>query len=257
MIETLLDEFKVPALARSYNVLHDIHDLRRIISFVYDWCELEKLSKPNLHDLVNKILIKKYKGETTLKAKLVEQFVNQKVTAAFEIRVNKSRADFLTINGHSKSFEIKSELDNLYRLRKQVSDYEKVFDYNFIVIDEKHYAKAISIIPARYGVIVLRGTKLTQDRKGALNNRHDVKRQISLFTKQEFKQSFKIDGITEDEVIINFSDQEINTIFKEMLKKRYAKRWSFLVSNASHINAIDYQFFFSHNVDPRLIYGHY
>jgi hypothetical protein len=40
-----------------------------------------------------------------------------------------------------------------------------------------------------------------------------------------------------------------------MLKRRYAKRWKFLVENKKSIYGIDYQFFFQHNIEPNVIYG--
>jgi len=256
MIETaLLKDSTITALARSYHILQDANSLRKIVACASSNNSLETISKPDLHSLINNILLEKYRGEAILKAKLVKLFINKKVTAAFEIKVNKSRVDFLTINGYTRSFEIKSELDNLKKLSKQIDDYEKVFDYNYIVVDGKHYDKAIAIVPERYGVMVLHENQLFEDRKGELNDLHDVKRQLSLFTKQEFKQAFRFQGITEEDILMNFTDQEINCFFKEMLKRRYSKRWSFLVDNKAKINAIDYQYFFQHNIEPALIYG--
>jgi hypothetical protein len=177
------------------------------------------------------------------------------VIAAFEIRVNNSRVDFLTINGDTKSFEIKSELDNLQKLTKQISDYEKVFDYNYVVIDEKHYSKAVKLIPRRYGIFVLHGNILTEDRPAELNSRLDPLMQLKLFTKKELSQTFKVPGVTIEELYGNYEVDEINDAFKKMLKNRYVKRWKFLVDNKKTIHAIDYQFFFKHNIQPSIIYG--
>jgi hypothetical protein len=251
----LLSANMISSLARSYNPLGSVQQLRNLLSVGITDFEINLVQKVNLHRIINDILIKCYKGEATLKAKLVDKFIKSKVTAAFEIRVNKSRADFLTINGDSVSFEIKSELDNLNKLAKQISDYEKVFDFNYVVIDERHFSKAVEIIPQRYGIMLLRKGKLVNQRKGERNNKHDVVRQLELFSKKEFNQAFPIPGISKEEVVVNFTDEEINDQFKHMLKLRYSKRWTFLVENAENINPIDYQFFFQHNLTPSLIYG--
>lgn len=255
MIErNFLSANMVSSLARSYNPLESCQSLQNLLLTGTSQSNIQGLTKSDLHRVINDIVIRHHKGETTLKAKLVDKFIKSKVTAAFEIRVNKSRADFLTINGDSKSFEIKSELDNLTKLAKQVSDYEKVFDFNYVVIDQRHYVKAMEIIPERYGIMVMGKDKLIENRIGKRNNRHDVFRQLELFSKKEFAQTFPLSGLTKEEVLINFTDEEINERFKQMLKDRYSKRWSFLVKNAMQINPIDYQFFFQHNLAPNIIY---
>lgn len=245
----------VSSLARSYNTLDFFERLRNIVSHTYLGNNIDQYTKRNLHWLINEILIEHYKGETTLKAKLVDLFVKKDVTAAFEIRVNKSRADFLTINGETRSFEIKSGLDNLYKLPKQISDYQKVFDHNYVVVDEIHHANAMKLIPPGYGVMVLHGHILTEDRQATANSNLDSATQLSLFTKKEFGQFFKIAGANREEVLMNFETEEINSIFKKMLKARYEKKWAFLKSNQARINSIDYQFFFQHNISPDIIYG--
>jgi hypothetical protein len=252
-IRKLINEASICTLARSYNILDYYQNLKAVLSHVYSH-NLNNCPKQELHWLINELLLENYTGESTLKAKLTDLFIQKDVVAAFEIKVNNSRVDFLTINGESKSFEIKSELDNLYKLSKQVSDYEKVFDENYIVIDEKHFTKAKKLIPDHYGIIVLHGHQLINDKTASPNEKLDSEKQLRLFTKKELAQTFKIPDITTEEIQINYVPEEINERFKEMLKKRYTKRWQFLVDNKKQIYPIDYQFFFQHNIQPRIIY---
>ncbi|HEX6431359.1 MAG TPA: sce7726 family protein, partial [Niastella sp.] len=174
--------------------------LRHLVSASYLGKNLDAFSKADLHWLINEMLLEQFRGEVILKARLVNLFLRQNVTAAFEIKVHRSRADFLTLNGVSKSFEIKSALDNLYKLPKQINDYLRVFDYNYLVIDECHYKKALTIIPDRYGIMVLHGHQLTEERPAALNTYLDSETQLKLFTKKEFAQTFRIPGISMHEV---------------------------------------------------------
>lgn len=250
-----IHESSIAALARSYTTLDHFDKLKTMVASTLNPGNLSEYSKPSLHWLINELLLEYYKGESTLKAKLVNKFIQNDVTAAFEIKVNNSRVDFLTINGESKSFEIKSELDNLQKLAKQICDYERVFDYNYIVIDEKHYANAMKLIPSRYGVFVLHGSNLHKDRAAELNTKLDPLMQLKLFTKKELLQTFKISDIGIEELHVNFEPYEINEAFKKMLKRRYSKRWKFLVENKSQIYGIDYQFFFQHNIQPSVIYS--
>ncbi|MCX6299979.1 MAG: sce7726 family protein [Bacteroidetes bacterium] len=250
-----LQESAISALARSYNILDYPKNLINILNTTIPGVTFDSFSKPQLHGIINKILTQKYKGEAALKAKLVEKFKENKVTAAFEIKVNNSRVDFLKVNGDTVSYEIKSRIDNLSKLSKQVSDYEKVFEYNFIVIDETHYKAALKIIPDHYGIYVLEKNKLLQSKTAALNNQLDSNMQLRLFTKKELEQTFK--NVIPDITLIKetYTDNQINNCFKEMLKRRYTKKWNFLKDNLAEILPVDYQFFFHHNIQPKVIYG--
>jgi len=245
----------VAVLARSYNILAYESQLRTLAAQAFPTENWDNCPKPDLHRLIGTLLLDRFKGECTLKAKLVQLFISQNVTAAFEMKVGRSRADFLTINGDTKSFEIKSELDNLQKLPKQMGDYQQVFDYNYLVVDEKHYDKALKLVPANYGLLVLQDRRLSEQRAALRNTRHNPSAQLRLFTKKELVQTFRIPGITADEIELNFEADEINHWFKIMLKARYAKRWQFLMQHRRQIHPIDYQFFFQHNIAPDIIYG--
>jgi len=251
----LINESSVSALARSYNVLDYPKSLINVLNATIPGITFDTFSKLELHSIINQILTQKYKGEAALKAKLVEMFVEKKVTAAFEIKVNGSRVDFLKVNGDTVSYEIKSKIDNLSKLPKQVSDYEKVFEYNYIVIDEIHHKSALKLIPDHYGVYVLIKNKLQQLKPATLNTQLDSNIQLGLFTKRELEQTFK--NIRPNIELIKefYTDEEINNFFKEMLKRRYTKKWNFLIDNLAEILPIDYQFFFHHNIHPKVIYG--
>ena len=250
-----ITESAVSAFARSYSVLDYQHNFKKILSSLIPKNDFSNFTKEELHSTINYILTNRFKGESGLKAKLVAMFVEKDVTAAFEIRVNKSRVDFLTVNGDTKSYEIKSGIDNLNKLAKQVSDYERVFEFNYIVIDEKHLQGAVELIPYRFGILVLEKGKLVQKRKSERNCCLEPEMQLQLFTKKEITQQFKGVDNTIAELTKLFTAAEINESFKMMLKKRYEKRWQFLKQNMDEILPIDYQYFFHHNILPKVIYG--
>lgn len=77
--------------------------------------------------LLNNLIVKKHKLYTT------------KVLT--ELPINKSIADFVTLNGKAVAYEIKTELDNLERIESQVNDYYKCFPYVCIVTCEFHLEK--------------------------------------------------------------------------------------------------------------------
>lgn len=250
-----LNENSANILARTYNILDYPQNYKKILEKILPNNDFSNLTKLQLHNTINEILINHFKGENGLKAKLVSMFKEADVTSAFEIKVNSSRVDFLTVNGNTKSFEIKSEIDNLYKLAKQASDYEKVFEYNFVVIHEKHLQNAIKLLPKQYGIFVLEKDKLVRKKDAKKNNCLVPEMQLKLFTKKELMIQFKgVEPVIEN-ILDIYSSENINESFKSMLKKRYDKKWQFLKQNINEIFPIDYQYFFQHNIHPKIIYG--
>lgn len=67
-------------------------------------------------------------------------------TALTQLRIDKSIADFVFINGESVVYEIKSDLDNFDRLIGQISDYFKAFEKVCVVVSEANFEKAESLL---------------------------------------------------------------------------------------------------------------
>jgi hypothetical protein len=106
-----------------------------------------------------------------------------------ELKVGSSKADLVMLNGSVRIYEIKTELDGLDKLEKQINDYKKFAHEVHIVTDEK-YAK-----------------KLYDDYKNtsigiiALNNKNKLE--------------------TVKEANINESCFDFDTIFKILRKQEY------------------------------------
>ena len=62
------------------------------------------------------------------------------------------RADLAVVNGILKGYEIKSDQDNLNRLKTQANIYNQVFDTVTLVVAERHLATAQSVIPDWWGI---------------------------------------------------------------------------------------------------------
>jgi hypothetical protein len=61
-----------------------------------------------------------------------------------EFRIGKSKADFVLLNGECRIYEIKSDLDSLHKLAKQISDYRKFSDKIYIVTSEKFVERILA-----------------------------------------------------------------------------------------------------------------
>lgn len=252
-----INEKAINILAKSYNTLDYSTKLAILLKDVFPTENFDHFSKYELHKLLNDTLLQNYNGEEVLKYKLFRSYINkQNLIAAFEVKVNNSRVDFLTINGDTTSFEIKSKLDNLSKLSKQMADYVLAFEYNYLVIDERHIEKANDLLPESYGLWSYKEGKYKKLRKAVLNDKIDPEVQLRILTKRELINNFpKIEGIIKD-ILNSFDANSINSQFKNILKNRYRSRWDFLVSYKAQILPIDVQFFFNTNIQPNHIYYH-
>lgn len=172
-----LDTTLVKLIAKRYNPLDYSEKLNQLLSTIFPAINFKGWEKIKLHELVNEVIFNRHNGEQVMKYYLFKHFYKKNVVAAFEMKVNSSRVDFLTINGCTRSFEIKSGLDNLDKLKKQSGDYLLAFDYNYLVIDKRHLEKAIELIPSCFGIwsFAAKGEK-TVHRDALLNMKIDVKR---------------------------------------------------------------------------------
>lgn len=178
------------ALARSYHTLSYTHQLRGLLSAFFRTDKYEELTKYELAKTVNDVVFKHYDGEQILKYKLAKEFRNKKYVAAFEVKAKSSRTDFLVINGDTRSFEVKSKIDTLNRLNKQVGDYGDVFEFNTVVIDKVHLSKVIEIIPEYYGIWYFEGSRKITHRAAECSPKINATEQLGLFNKKELMKSF-------------------------------------------------------------------
>jgi hypothetical protein len=245
----------INVLAKNYNTLHYPVKLVELLKGVFPSRNFDHFSKYQLHKLLNDTLFQNYNGEEILKYKLFEHHINkQNIIAAFEINVNKSRVDFLTINGQTTSYEIKSELDNLSKLSKQMADYMLVFEYNYLVVDHRHIEKAMDLLPASFGLWSYENGEYKKYKKALLNDEIDSEAQLFLLTKKELTDSFPNGNGDVGGVLDSYDSISINKLFKKTLKSRYKSRWEFLLINRQNIFPIDIQFFFNTNISPKHIY---
>lgn len=70
-----------------------------------------------------------------------------------EFPMGDSRADMLLITRTKLiGMEIKSDRDTFVRLGRQVKDYERFFDYNYLVVGTYHVEEAMRTVPKHWGI---------------------------------------------------------------------------------------------------------
>jgi len=149
--------------------------------------------------LTNKLLLKKYSLKNTI--------------ALNEFNVGKSIADFVLLNGEARVYEIKTELDNLEKLEKQVLDYCKFGDKVYIVTSSKHVNKLIELYDnSTIGIIELTSRNALKTIKEATSN------EATFSYETLFKTLRKKEYLDIIEEYFNFIPEVSNTrIFKECL----------------------------------------
>jgi hypothetical protein len=118
------------------------------------------------NEIINQLLIKKYGTKDTI--------------AFNEFKVGNSIVDFAMMNGESKAFEIKTDLDTPKRLKKQIEDYKRIFNKCYIVVTSKNIPYYENIIEQEIGIIELciQKGKLILKEYRAAQNKVDIDKEI-------------------------------------------------------------------------------
>lgn len=127
--------------------------------------------------LFNKLIIGRHSLNTT--------------TAITELPINKSKADFIMINGKAVVYEIKTDLDSFERLEQQITDYYKSFPIVYVVTSESNEKKAEKLLSGtNVGLIILTKRSQLSERIKALPDysRLDKKVIFNIMRKSEFER---------------------------------------------------------------------
>ena len=86
---------------------------------------------------------------------ICDSFANSKEEMRLleEFPMGDSRADMLLVTKTKLiGFEIKSDRDTFVRLERQIRDYEKFFDTNYLVVGTYHVEEAMKTVPEHWGI---------------------------------------------------------------------------------------------------------
>lgn len=126
--------------------------------------------------LLNKLLLGRHSIRTT--------------TALSQIPIERSKADFILINGKAVVYEIKTELDTFERLSTQLNDYYKAFNHVCVVTCEENFDKLSKILKnTPVGICILSKSNTLQFKKEAeLNDSYINHRSLfKILRKNEFE----------------------------------------------------------------------
>ena len=97
-----------------------------------------------------------------------------------------ARVDLAVVNGEICGFEIKSDVDGLSRLPRQVRAFNAVFDRVTIVTTRKHVASAAMLVPHWWGILISDASEGFQYEQQSLDNPgRDVQALLHIFSRAE------------------------------------------------------------------------
>uniref|UniRef100_UPI0012DD994B sce7726 family protein n=1 Tax=Paenibacillus gorillae TaxID=1243662 RepID=UPI0012DD994B len=143
-----------------------------------------------------------------------------------ELYVNKSQADLVVINGTTTIYEIKTELDSLYRLSKQLNDYVQVFDRVYVVTYLQMIEKLFLLLNSdenlsKVGVYVLNenGNLVLIKKSGSHKKKLNKDIIFEILTRKEF-EVFNEDFYLAKDIFTNLSVTKAHNYFKDILFSR-------------------------------------
>lgn len=144
-----------------------------------------------------------------------------------ELTMGKSRADIVMVTRDAiYGIEIKSDADTYSRLKRQVRDYNKYFDYNLLVIGSTHAIHAEEHVPKHWGIISVELIKDRMDfypiREADVSPKTTLKNQLSLLWRRELTQIQQINNLHKYAGKSRAYVQEyiLNTVEPELLKRQ-------------------------------------
>lgn len=151
---------------------------------------------------------------------------NNDSTVLTEFNINNSKADFIIINGTTTVYEIKTELDSLFRLEKQLLDYSKAFDHIYVVTYKEMLNNVKEILNSnkilkKVGIKILNSNGNLETLKESKSFIKNFDR-LSIFNcllKKE-RDFFDDNYYNAEKKFLKRSNIYIHNYFKECLKKR-------------------------------------
>ncbi len=123
-----------------------------------------------------------------------------KIRVIEEKRMGRSRADIVMVRPDNLTgIEIKSDADSYARLEGQVRDYDKYFDYNYIVIGSSHAFHVEEHVPDFWGIITVEYVENMVDfyvlKEAGRNDKADVKKQLHFLWRPELAHIQEINSM--------------------------------------------------------------
>jgi len=145
------------------------------------------------------------------------------------------RVDVAVLNGRLAGYELKSARDTLKRLPTQVSVYSRVLDEATLVVAERHFPRALAMVPEWWGVVVAwtdgDGLRLEHMRAALHNPTVDTDSVVRLLWRDEVLDELvrrglgrgarsKTRSVLARSLVAALSGDEVRAIVRDRMKQR-------------------------------------
>ena len=196
-----------------------------------------------------------YKNSIAKKILLGRHSINSS-TMRTEFRVGANKADCVIINGISTCYEIKTDYDNLTRLKSQIDSYLKIFDKVNVVVSKKNLTSVLHTAPEEVGVILLNKSGTFREMRSAklTDAQIDVRVLMRSLRREEYV------GLTEsvlgatpnvanteifrecERLLTSAANEKIRTEFRKIIRQTRALDKDFILSLPTSLLAAGVEF---------------
>lgn len=212
-------------------------------------------------------LLRSYRNEyiykNTLLQDIIKRHARQDTVVFNEFKCGDSFADLAMFNGDSRVYEIKTELDNPVRLKRQLHNY-KVFFHKCYIVTHASLVDKYSKIDDEVGIIALSGKNMHIEREAVQMSHIDVDVLMQSLHTNEYKSlvqsiygelpnvgSFKMYAACRD-ILKNADESAIYETSVEIVKRRgrgskilweYYRHWKLLlqICLSLHVSQNEYR----------------
>lgn len=152
---------------------------------------------------------------------------------------SKRRADVLVVSDTCHAYEIKSDADNLSRLKEQLDDYKRTFDFVTVVTTLKHLPGILERVGRNEGVLVVRDGKLSPLREARRNKRLSKRNLIHMCSKEALAKVLgvqlsthsliELQSLAERKLLLSILQHTVS----EELKRRFQAQYQVFASEAA------------------------
>lgn len=112
---------------------------------------------------------------------------NHEIRIYQEKSIGTSICDVMAVTDRLTGYEIKSDLDNYFRLAGQIKAYDRFFDENYLVVSKSHCQSAQYHVPNHWGILCIENDNITLFRKALGNQQVSRRNQLTILWKLELK----------------------------------------------------------------------
>ncbi len=190
--------------------------VRRYISPYCD--DVNELDNADVLHSVYRLISRKYRNEYFYRNELLFHFTRvhskaRDAVALSQLKVAKSRADFVLVNGTAAVYEIKTDQDTFARIDTQLTDYYKAFPYVYVVVGESHLSQALSrYCDTEVGICTFSNRRMFQCVKDATEKRDELRHRV-LF---DILHANEIDNVLSSIGIVDHAITAFDAYFRKL-----------------------------------------